>query len=148
MPSNQFTWESNNGDVPLMLEVQKDFIPVSGVSPTVEVYRLPDHFFADWTDLIFKSPASSGDKFGPMTEVPSDQGVYLRFFNPITFSQTGTIQNYYMRYRTIIPSGTLIGSEFLSEPISLIKSETHHFTDFGSGTVGSDQILNIGFGCD
>lgn len=147
MASNQFQWQSNNGDVPLMLEVQKDFIPVSGILPTVEVYRLPDHFFADWTDLSFKAPAVVGDRFGVMSEVPSDRGVYLRFFNPIDFSQNLPIQNFYVRYRATIPSGTLVGAEILNRSITLEKTETHSFLDhLGSGI--TNQIgLDLSFGC-
>ena len=147
MASNQFRWQSNDGDVPLLLEVQKEFIPVSGISPTVEVYRLPDHYFADWTDLTFKPPAAAGDKFGLMVEVPSDRGVYLRSFNPIDFSQNLPIQNFYVRYRATIPSGTLVGAEIVNRSIDLTKTETHSFVDhLGSGI--TNQIgLDFGFGC-
>lgn len=138
MASNQLVWQSNDGDVPLLLEVQVSFTPVSGLSPTVEVKRCADEFYADWTTNTFKSPAASGDRFGSMTEVANTPGVYKRLFNPLTFSQTATQQCYLATYRVTIPSGTVVGSTTLSADQSITETEIHFFNNFnGSGVLGN-----------
>ena len=152
MASNQFSWQSNDGAVPLMLEIQWEFTPVSGLMPTVEVYRASDHFFADWSTMTFKSPAASGDKFGSMSEVPSDQGLYQRNFNPVDFGQFLPIQSFYMRYKVTLPSGTTVGQgsqqETLSEDFMVQKSETHNFRDMVGSGVQQQLGLDMTFGCE
>lgn len=149
--ATQFSWQSNNGEVPLMLEVQSEFTPVSGLAPTVEVYRLPDHYFADWTTLTFRPPTASGDKFGSMSEVPSDAGLYHRPFNPVTFGQVLPIQSFYVRYRVTIPSGTVIGQGPTRGPVNfdvdLVRSETHNFREMAGSGVLPQFGLEFDFGC-
>jgi hypothetical protein len=151
MASNQHSWQSNDGAVPLMLEVQWEFTPVSGLLPTVEVYRATDHFFADWSSKTFKSPSTSGDKYGSMSEVPSDQGLYQRNFNPVDFGQNLPIQSFYVRYKVTIPSGTAVGqgsqAETLIEDLNLQRSEIHNFRDMVGSGVQEQLGLDFSFGC-
>lgn len=151
MASNQHTWQSNDGAVPLMLEVQWEFAPVSGLVPTVEVYRATDHFFADWSTMTFKAPAASGTKLGSMSEVPSDQGLYQRNFNPTDFGQFLPIQSFYVRYKVTIPSGTVVGAgsqqETLTEDLNLQRSEIHNFRDMVGSGVQQQLGLDFSFGC-
>ncbi len=136
MASNQFSWQSNDGPIPLLFEVQTEFNPASGLSPTVEVKRASDEFYADWTTITFKPPAASGDKFGSMSVVDNSPGVYKRFFNPVDFSQTLPQQTFIVTYRVTLPSGFIVDESCppLSKARNLTQTETHLFTDMvGSG---------------
>jgi len=151
LSSSQHTWQSNNGAVPLMLHVLWEFAPVSGIVPTVEVYRASDHFFADWTTMTFKSPAASGNKLGTMGEVPSDEGLYQRNFNPVDFGQILPIQSFYVRYKATIPSGAEVGlegqKETINRDLNLQVSEIHNFRDMVGSGVQTELGLDFSFGC-
>lgn len=101
MAEQQSIWASNAGSIPLLLSVQFNFVSVSGLIPTVEVFRTSDDFIADFSDNTFKaSGAVSG--IVPMTEVPTDQGLYRRNFDPADFGIV-TEEKFYVRYKTTIP---------------------------------------------
>ncbi len=135
MADNHSIWTSNAGSVPLLLAVQFNFVPVSGLSPTVEVYRNSDDFIADFDDLTFKSSgAVSGQAI--MTEVPTDQGLYRRNFDPADFGII-TEEEFYMRYKTTVPQSV---SPLLIPPAGfpIVVHETHVFVDFnGLGMTAS-----------
>ena len=126
---DQFLWQSNNGRIPLLLEVQRQFLPASGLSPTVEVKRASDEYFADWTTQTFKAPAASGDREALMTEVNNSPGVYKKLFNPVDFQQTQTHQSYIVTYRSTFPSGYSIGNETFTEDTEVTVTDMHFFTD-------------------
>lgn len=134
MAKTQYQYQSNDGAVPLSLEVQYEFVPASGLSPTVEVYRASDHYYADWTTMTFKAPAASGDKYGSMSEVPSNHGLYQRNFNPVDFGQILPQQHFYARYQVTIPSGYVAGENTLTANLDLYQTDMLSFTDMvGSG---------------
>lgn len=131
----QILWPRNAGAIPLMLEVQYNFAAVSGISPTVEVYRDDDDYVADWSNSTFvSSGAASG--MAVMSEVPTNNGLYRRSFNPSDFGQSLVDQTYYLRFRATIPSGF---NADVNEDISLVSHATLKFIDFvsGSGTGSS-----------
>jgi len=122
MPS-QFIWQKDDLPIPLMLEVTLDNLPVSGISPTVEIYKYPTHQYIDFNTNTFV--LSGGNKFGSMSGVPSNNGLYQRKFDPRDYGQSGINQVYYARYRAIIPSGF----DDLTSNIEVIGSEIHYFTE-------------------
>lgn len=129
----QFSWQWNDGDIPLLMEVQNNFNPVSGLSPTVELRHALNDRYADWATQTFKDPNASGDRLGTMTEVSGISGLYRRLFNPKDFGQNKKQQVYIATYRATIPSG----SAGITEDTDIIASEIHHINDFaGSGTLG------------
>ncbi len=121
---NQFIWQKEDIPVALMLEVQFNNVPVSGISPTVEIYKYQNHKYIDFNTNTFVS--AGGNKFGSMSGVPSNAGLYERIFNPNNFGASGN-QIYYMRYRAVIPSGF----QGLTENLEIIGSEMHYFTQVG-----------------
>ena len=141
---DHFTWQFNSGNIPLLLEVQSNFIPVSGISPTVEVKRSSDEYFADWSSNTFKAPGSSGLRYGLMTEVDGSAGVYKRLFNPYLFSET-TPKSYIVTYRALLPSGLIVGSTTISEDTNLFETDVHSFIDFVGSGVLAQQGMTITF---
>ena len=140
----QILWPRNAGEIPLMLEVQYNFAAVSGISPTLEIYRNDDDYVADWSNNTFvASGAASG--LAVMSEIPTNNGFYRRSFNPSDFGQSLLDQTYYVRFRATVPSGFRTG---VNEDISLVKHATLKFIDFvsGSGTSGSSpQGMTLSF---
>ncbi len=129
----QILWPKDSSTIPLMLSVQHNFVAVSGINPTLELYRNSDDFIADWSNNTFvaSSPASG---LAIMTEVPSDNGLYRRSFNPSDFGQQLLDQTYYIRFRATIPSGFKAS---VNEDIPLTDYATLKFADFsGSGVSG------------
>jgi len=126
----QYTWQRDNFiPISLMLEVQVDNIPVSGISPTVEIYKYSNHKHADFDTNTFVS--AGGNKFGVMSGVPSNEGLYHFPFSPQDFGEVGS-ETYYMRYRAVVPSG--YGGGLVEEDTEIIGSEVHYFTELaGSG---------------
>jgi len=122
----QHHWESINRDIPLMLEVQYFSVPVSGLVPTVEVYKFDNHNIANWDDLVFL-PSSSGIFSTTMSGVPSNHGLYTRLFSPLDFGQNNKRQTYYVRYKATIPSGMQINENIISEDINISATEIHSF---------------------
>lgn len=103
MAQNRWT---QGGDVPLLLQVQVDSVPVSGLQPTVEIVRYPDYFVADWSNNTFAAPGTANSGQALMALVPSgDGGLYIRNFNRSDFSETNNRAIYIARYRAILPSG-------------------------------------------
>ena len=98
----QYIWERGALPKALTLEVLYDDFPVTGLSPTVEVYRFSDDAYVDWATSTFVS--SGGTRFGSLSGVPSNSGLYRRHWNPTDFGQT-TDAIYYMRYKATVPSG-------------------------------------------
>ena len=141
MSAAQYTWQSNDGVIPLLFEVQYEYAPASGLSPTVEVYRASDQYYADWDSQTFKSPDASGNRYGSMSESPHVSGLYQRNFNPVLFGQVQPIQVYYVHYSVTLPSGYIArGSDALTEALTLEKTETHFFTELA----GSGQLQQLG----
>lgn len=140
----QFLAQRNSGAFPIMLEVQYNFTAVSGISPTVEVYRETDDFIADWsTNTFVAAGAASG--MAVMGEVPSNNGLYRRRFNPATFGQSLLDQTYYLRFKATIPSGF---TPDVTEDIELVQHASLKFIDFAaaSGTGGSSpQGMTLSF---
>ena len=101
MAEQQSVWASNSGPIPLLLSVQFNFVPVSGLIPTVEIYRNSDDFIADFDDNTFKA-AGAVSGVVPMTEVPSDDGLYRRNFDPAAFGIVDE-EKFYVRFKTNIP---------------------------------------------
>ncbi|MCK5610122.1 hypothetical protein KAR91_50075 [Candidatus Pacearchaeota archaeon] len=140
----QILWPRNAGEIPLMLEVQYSFAAVSGINPTVELYRDTDDFIADWSANSFVASAP-GSGLAIMSEVPTNNGLYRRSFNPSDFGQSLVDQTYYLRFRAIVPSGFRAG---VNADISLVSHATLKFIDFvsGSGTAGAcPQGMTITF---
>lgn len=134
MSKAQYTWQSNDGTIPLLLELQYEFTPASGLSPTVAVYRASDDYYVDWGSNTFKAPTASGTEFATMSEV--QPGLYRKTFNPVHLGQIQPNQVYYIRYQATIPSGYVVDGEALASDINLIQTETHYFTELaGSGTL-------------
>ena len=144
----QFIWSQGTGAIPLALELQFNFIPVSGLSgvnsPTVEVYRASDDFVLDWVGGSFV-PAPNANQFGLMSEVPSDKGLYRRTFNPADYGQNQSNQIYYTRYRAVIPSGFL---SCIEKNINICITDFHLFTNFGSGTGGGGSSSPAGMSAE
>lgn len=141
----QFIWPRNSGEFPIRLQVQHNFIAVSGITPTVELYRETDDFIADWSTNMFVAPSGVASGMGAMTEVPSDNGFYRRLFNPSVFGESLLEQTYYLRFKATIPSG--FNSEVTAD-ISLVEHASLKFIDFvsGSGT-SSVQGMSLSFTC-
>ncbi len=64
----QFVWQKQDLPVPLMLEVQVNNVPASGLSPTVEIYKYDTHEYADFDTNTFVS--SGGNKLASMSGIP------------------------------------------------------------------------------
>jgi hypothetical protein len=130
----QFIWQKEDLPISLMLEVQFNFVPVSGLSPTVEIYKFSNDFHADFNTSTFVP--SGGNKFGTLSGVPSNLGLYRRSFDPQNFSENGN-QIYYMRYKAVIPSGF----QGLENDREVIGTEIHYFTALsGVGGVGAQGM--------
>lgn len=103
---SQFEWVKGGGQIPLTLSVQHNLVPVSGLSPTVQVVRYPDSKVADWSTNTFVDENSASSGFGVMTEISSGTAVYVRNFNPDLFvDEASGRQIYHARYKAVIPSG-------------------------------------------
>jgi hypothetical protein len=132
----QFIWQTNNIPVFLFLEVQFNSVPVAGISPTVEVYKASNDTYVDFNTNTFV--ASGGNRFGALTEVPSNSGLYKRQFDPRNFAESGN-QVYYMRYRATVPSGF----QGLTSDRPVSGTEVHYFTEI-SGT-RAPQAMGVSF---
>ena len=117
----QYSWGTSEVPVPLNLEVQYNYIPVSGIIPTVEIYRLYDNYYLDWGTNTFV--ASGGTKQGSMSGITDITGFYAQSFNPIAASQTGDYQKYYIKYHAIIPSGF----DSNNSDVNIYGTETYRF---------------------
>jgi hypothetical protein len=134
----QFTWQKDDLPAALMLEVQFDFVPVSGITPTVEIYKYSDDTQANFSTMTF---AASGGNTSGMMEVPSDDGLYRLDFDPRDFGESGN-ERYYVRYRATVPSGF----EGLAEDKNVIGSEIHYFTEIsGQVRISQDSGLFASF---
>jgi len=136
---NSNVWLKGDGSIPLTLEVQYSFIPVSGIQPTVEVLRYPDYAVADWSTSTFVPFGTASSGRGLMEEVPSGmEGLYKRDFNPGTFGEAGNRQIYFARFRATVPSGFREG---VDEDVDLITHELEFFRPPASGLQAANQSL-------
>lgn len=137
---NSNEWLRGDGEIPLTLEVQFDFIPVSGIEPTVQVLRFTDETEADWSTNMFVPFGTASSGQGVMTTVSGDLGLYRRNFNPAVFGETGgDRQIYYARFRAVVPSGFTAD---VVKDIPLVTHELEFFRPLGSGgAVPNEQLF-------
>lgn len=144
MSQDQKEWRKAIGDIPLLLEVQADFRPVSGLSPTVEVYKASNNDYVDWASGIFTS--SGGTRMGAMSGLPLQGHIYHRTFNPLTFGDATLNPVYYVVYKATIPSGFVTPTRTLSQDTPVTKSEIHTFLEPGdlpSGTLTTGLVASF-----
>ena len=129
----QFVWQRGVGAIPLLLTLEYEFVPVSGLSgvlsPTVDVVRALDDYFLDWNSYQFVSTLPSGGiKFKPMAEASGNPGLYKVLFNLNLVSGVQHNQIYHMQYKAFIPSGFY---NTITQDINLKDLEMHTFLDIG-----------------
>lgn len=134
----QLTWHLNTGSIPLLFDLQFGLSRVSGVAPTVSIYRDPDDFVLDWVLGQFVSSASGTNHLGGMTELTNNPGIYRRRFDPATYNQTENNQTYYVIYNGTVPSG--FNGATTNIPVSY--SEIHRF--FVPSGTSSSTVTNLG----
>ena len=136
---SQNVWLKNDGSIPLVLEVQFDSIPVSGIQPTVEVVRYSDWAVADWSTNSFVSPAAAVSGQGVMEPLPSGtRDTYFRHFNPALFGEGAGRQIYLTRFRATIPSGYAKG---VDKDVSLSTHQLVYFRPHASGVAAPNEVL-------
>lgn len=125
----QVSWTKGEGEVPLSFEVQVNFVPASGLQPTVEVLRFADNAVADWSTMQFVAYGTAVSGLAQMSELVPRAGFYTRPFDPLDFGESSDDrQVYFARYRIIVPSGY---QEGVLKDAFLIKTELLSFRPSG-----------------
>jgi len=126
----QVSWIKGEGEVPLSFEIQVNWMPASGLQPSVEVLRFADNAVADWNSLTFVAYGAAVSGMAQMAELVPRAGFYTRSFDPLDFGEAvDDRQVYFARYRVVIPSGY---QEGVLEDVSLLRTELLTFRPSGA----------------